>query len=232
MHESPKEPPQPKSHAGRKRSRRDVEAPGEAEGRSGLVSHVTPESAGWTYVGFDLHELKPGQTASANTGDREVCLVFVTGKGKACGRRQGARHARRTQSPFDGRPWSVYVPAGFDWSVTAETELELAVCSAPGLGGGLPARVIAPDDVETGGARQGHQHALRHKHPARGRAGRFAAGRGGDHAGRPYVELSAAQARPGQSACANPIWRRPIIIGSTRRRVLPSSVSTRTTTVA
>ena len=50
-------------------------------------------------------------------------------------------------SPFEGRPWSVYVPEGSDWSVTAETDLELAVCSAPGLGGGLAARVIAPEQL-------------------------------------------------------------------------------------
>ncbi len=50
-------------------------------------------------------------------------------------------------SPFEGKPWSVYVPQGSDWSVTADTELELAVCSAPGLDGGLPVRVIAPDDL-------------------------------------------------------------------------------------
>jgi 5-deoxy-glucuronate isomerase len=25
----------------------------------GRVAHVTPKSAGWTYVGFDLHRLKP-----------------------------------------------------------------------------------------------------------------------------------------------------------------------------
>ncbi len=52
------------------------------QGTSGRVTHVTPESAGWTYVGFDLHRLKPGETVSARTGDRETCLVFVTGKGK------------------------------------------------------------------------------------------------------------------------------------------------------
>ncbi|TIT83522.1 MAG: 5-deoxy-glucuronate isomerase, partial [Mesorhizobium sp.] len=78
---------------------------------------------------------------------REVCLVFVTGKGKASasGKDLGLLGAR--MSPFEGKPWSVYVPQGSDWSVTADTELELAVCSAPGLGGGLPARVISPDDL-------------------------------------------------------------------------------------
>ena len=28
---------------------------------NGRVLHVTPQSAGWTYVGFDLHKLQPGQ---------------------------------------------------------------------------------------------------------------------------------------------------------------------------
>jgi 5-deoxy-glucuronate isomerase len=113
----------------------------------GRVAHVTPKSAGWTYVGFDLHRLKPGENASGKTGDREVCLVFVTGKGAATagGQDLGLLGARMT--PFEGKPWSVYIPEGSDWSVTADTDLELAVCSAPGLGGGLPVRVIAPDDL-------------------------------------------------------------------------------------
>jgi 5-deoxy-glucuronate isomerase len=117
------------------------------KGKTGRVSHVTPESAGWTYVGFDLYRLGPGESVSAETEAREVCLVFVTGKGKATagGKELGLLGGRN--SPFDGKPWSVYVPQDSDWSVTAETELELAVCSAPGLGGGLPVRVIEPDDL-------------------------------------------------------------------------------------
>ena len=117
------------------------------QGRSGRVSHVTPETAGWTYVGFDLHRLQAGQTASGETGGNEVCLVFVTGKGKvkAAGEDLGVLGER--MSPFEGKPWSVYVPDGSNWSVTAETDIELAVCSAPGLGGGLPVRVIAPDSL-------------------------------------------------------------------------------------
>lgn len=113
----------------------------------GLVSRVTPESAGWTYVGFELHKMKPGDTVSAPTGAREVCLVFVSGKGiiSAGGQDFGALGGR--SSPFEDKPWSVYVPQGSDWQVRAETDVELAVCSAPGLGGGLPARVIAPDSL-------------------------------------------------------------------------------------
>ena len=44
------------------------------------VIRVTPESAGWEYVGFDLYKLDAGETARGETGDREVCLVFISGK--------------------------------------------------------------------------------------------------------------------------------------------------------
>jgi 5-deoxy-glucuronate isomerase len=114
---------------------------------TGRVSHITPASAGWTYVGFALHRLKPGETVSAATGDREVCLVFVTGKGRAKAGTEDFGLIGERMSPFEGKPWSIYVPQGSDWSVTAETDLELAVCSAPGLGGGLRARVIAPEQL-------------------------------------------------------------------------------------
>lgn len=110
----------------------------------GHVANVTPETAGWTYVGFDLHRLKSGETAAGQPGGREICLVFVTGKGMASAGGKALGQLGERMSPFEGKPWSVYVPEGSDWSVTATTDLELAVCSAPGLGGGLPVRVIEP----------------------------------------------------------------------------------------
>ena len=109
--------------------------------------HVTPESAGWTYVGFDHYRLAPGETAEAETGDREVCLVSIGGGGRAeaDGRDVGQFGGRA--SPFAGKPHGLYVPAGGTWRVKAETPLEFAVCSAPGEPGSRPARVIAPDDL-------------------------------------------------------------------------------------
>ena len=117
------------------------------KGDHGRVVDVTPQSAGWAYVGFELHRLQSGETVSAETGNREICLVFVSGKGtvEADGRNLGLLGER--MSPFEGKPWSVYVPQGLRWHVRAETEGELAVCSAPGLGGGLPVRVIGHDEL-------------------------------------------------------------------------------------
>jgi 5-deoxy-glucuronate isomerase len=108
---------------------------------------VTPVSAGWAYVGFELYELKAGETASGVNHDREVCLVIVAGKARVISGALDTGVIGERLSPFEGKPWSVYLPAGSDWSATAETELTLAVCSAPDARRALPARVIAPADL-------------------------------------------------------------------------------------
>src|SRR3954466_11955507 len=46
----------------------------------GLVHRVTPADAGWTYVGFELYRLKPGQRVEQDTGGNEACLVIVGGR--------------------------------------------------------------------------------------------------------------------------------------------------------
>jgi 5-deoxy-glucuronate isomerase len=116
------------------------------EGEKGRVIHVTPASAGWTYVGFDLWKLLPGEKAEGHSRDRETCLVFVAGKGSVIAGEEDFGEIGERASPFEGRPWSVYVPAGMRWLVTATTPVELGACSAPAKGR-LGARVIAPHSL-------------------------------------------------------------------------------------
>ena len=77
----------------------------------GLVHRVTPASAGWGHVGFELYRLKPGQRIEAETGEREACLVLVGGKARirADGHDFGVVGER--MGPFEGKkPAAVYVP--------------------------------------------------------------------------------------------------------------------------
>jgi 5-deoxy-glucuronate isomerase len=110
------------------------------------VHRITPESAGWRYVGFEVFDLAPGRPFERTVAGRELCLVLLSGRAGVvvAGEDFGTVGQRRT--PFEGKPFAVYVPAGAMVTVTAETGCELAVCSAPGTGR-LAARVIRPEDV-------------------------------------------------------------------------------------
>jgi 5-deoxy-glucuronate isomerase len=117
-------------------------------GTSGKVHDITPEHAGWRYVGFGLYRLAAGEAASEPTGETEVILVLVEGKAEisAGGRSFGELGVR--MSPFERiPPHCVYVPPHTEWAVTTTTACTLAVCTAPGKAG-RQAQVIGPDGIE------------------------------------------------------------------------------------
>lgn len=127
---------------------------------SGKVHAITPESAGWSYVGFDLHRLAPGDAVADATGDRETILVLVEGRAEvsAAGEMFGDMGDR--MSVFDKTPpHCVYVPGDADWTATATTHCTLAVCTAPARGA-YPVRRLGPDGIETTPRGQGAN--LRH----------------------------------------------------------------------
>ncbi|HCW98532.1 MAG TPA: 5-deoxy-glucuronate isomerase, partial [Pantoea sp.] len=114
---------------------------------SGRIQHVTPESAGWRYVGFDAYLLKKGDTLRLSSGDKELCLVLVAGLASVKTRHADFPGIGKRMSPFERvPPYSVYVPHNDEVEIVADSDLELAVCNAPSQGN-LPARLIAPADV-------------------------------------------------------------------------------------
>lgn len=116
-------------------------------GTRGKVHEITPQSAGWRYVGFSLYRLRAGDTASEVTGDREVILVMVEGKVSLTGAGKDWGLLGERMSVFEKTPpHCLYLPNGTDWHATAQTDCVIAVCSAPGKGG-HEARRIGPDGI-------------------------------------------------------------------------------------
>jgi 5-deoxy-glucuronate isomerase len=113
---------------------------------SGSVVKVTPESAGWGYVGFEVLRLVAGESVERTTGTEEVCLVPISG---ACSVATGSDEWEigGREDPFDGPPHALYLPPGTDYRVEAAGDLELAVCSAPAEEGVEPFEV-RPEEIE------------------------------------------------------------------------------------
>lgn len=113
----------------------------------GKIFNVTPQSAGWTYVGFGLYRLVPGDTVAEETGGNEVILVMVEGKAAfhAADKNWGVLGDR--MNVFERTPpHSLYVSPGQRWQAAAETECIIAVCSAPGHGM-HETRRLGPDGI-------------------------------------------------------------------------------------
>lgn len=124
----------------------------------GQIQSVTPESANWTYVGFSAYELQSGQAVKMAGDINEVCVVIVSGKATVTAGGETFANLGNRMTPFDKangqyiKPYSVYIPGATDFTITGDTDCEIAVCKAPdtalrGDGHRLICRVIAPEQV-------------------------------------------------------------------------------------
>ena len=105
----------------------------------GRVINITPSSAGWRYVGFEIRRLPKGQSATFKFTGREACVLIL----------EGTANVRVGDARFEGvggrasvfdeaAPGAVYAPAFQAITLTAVTDIEAAICTAPGSGAGAP----------------------------------------------------------------------------------------------
>jgi 5-deoxy-glucuronate isomerase len=112
---------------------------------------VTPESAGWTYVGFDVVRLESGERHVRDSGDRELCLVVVEGSATIRSKHGEWHDLGGRADPFSGPPDAAYLPPGTGFEL--EGSGEVALCSAP-AGAGAEPRVLPGTEIEV--ERRGH----------------------------------------------------------------------------
>lgn len=98
---------------------------------------------------FQTLRLAKGESHAAESADREILAVVLGGVaditvGSASFEKVGGR-----PNVFSGKPHSVYIPAGQKYTITAQTNLEVAMPSAPS-DLATDAYVIRPDQVASG----------------------------------------------------------------------------------
>jgi 5-deoxy-glucuronate isomerase len=116
--------------------------------RDGCVMRVTPEGAGWRYVGFEVYRIAAGARLRRELAGHEACVVVLGG---SCDIRSEAgdwKGVGARATPFEGPPAGAYLPPGAAFEITASRDaaVEIAVGLAP-AGRGGPARLIGPGDA-------------------------------------------------------------------------------------
>lgn len=113
----------------------------------GFSEIVKPGDAGLQRIGFGLLHLKAEEVYSAAAEANETALILLSGTGRIRGKKFAYEEMSRPNGVFAGKAASVYLPAGNDYTVEAETDVEIAVCQAPSDREGPP-RLIVPEEVK------------------------------------------------------------------------------------
>jgi 5-deoxy-glucuronate isomerase len=107
------------------------------------------------YVGFVAYRLSLGETLPVAAGNKELCVVLLSGrinfKGEAPGQGSFAwDNLGDRQSVFEDKsPYAAYLPPGSQAQVTALSDVQVAVCAAPGSAQNqYGPRLIRPDSMK------------------------------------------------------------------------------------
>lgn len=114
-------------------------------GTSGSLVSVTPDSAGWRFLGFEASALEARGRREVDTGDREVAFVPLSGDVTFHVAGDELRVTRR--NVFEELPHILYAPPGTSLVVEAHAPSEVAWGSAPAEGR-LPMRLFRPDEMK------------------------------------------------------------------------------------
>ena len=132
------------------------------------VLAVLPEGMKWGHLGFVVHRLSAGEELTLSTDGRETAVVPMSGRASIDAGDESYELSRR--GVFEDAGSLLYAPPGTPLRVTAVTDLDFAVGTAPAKGD-YPLRLIRPEEVQVeirggGSAVRQVNHLLAHPLPA------------------------------------------------------------------
>ena len=117
-----------------------------APAEAGELLHLPRTEAKWEWMSFFVRRLQPGDVYRSRTEHEEAAFVLLGGICRADWGR-GAQTIGKRKDVFDGLPFTVYLPAGYEVTFTAETPCEIAECRVPSDARLEPALITSKDVV-------------------------------------------------------------------------------------
>jgi 5-deoxy-glucuronate isomerase len=131
---------------------------------------VAPDSTGFEYLSFSVRRLSRGEEFAGETGASELGLVILGGRCSVESAAGAWKQIGSRAHVFDGMPTALYLPVGTGFTVSAETDCEIALCFSRAEEK-YPARLVTPGEVEVevrggGNATRQINHILKPEFPA------------------------------------------------------------------
>lgn len=135
----------------------------------GTALAITPESAGWVYVGLVIQDLAAGETWSHDSPSDELCIVPLRGEAEITSG-DDTWTVSRPGTMFDGKPTALYLPVGASFTATSTNGAQLAVTTSRAENV-FPPKLIEPDDIDVeirgaGNAARQISHIIKPDFPA------------------------------------------------------------------
>jgi 5-deoxy-glucuronate isomerase len=105
------------------------------------------DTGGFQFLSFVYGKLSAGETVQEDTGGRELGLVLLGGRCSVSSSRGEWKNIGRRTNVFSGMPYALYLPVSTRFSVTAETDCDLAFCYCRAEEPHDP-KLITPGDIE------------------------------------------------------------------------------------
>lgn len=97
----------------------------------GYILSITPETAGWELISFQVRKLAAGASWSFETGENELALVNLSGRYTVVSDKGTWSGIGGRTSPFEGAAHALYLPRRTAFTVTVEEAGEFAVTWCP-----------------------------------------------------------------------------------------------------
>jgi 5-deoxy-glucuronate isomerase len=144
--------------------------PVSSETVSGETLLVTPESTGYQYLTLSIRKLLRGEKFHSEMAATELGMVVLGGRCSVESTSGSWSDIGSRAHVFDGLPTAVYLPIKTEFTISADTDCELALCFSRAEET-FPGRLVTPNDIEVevrGGENATRQinHILKPEFPA------------------------------------------------------------------
>jgi len=121
--------------------------PKRANGAPSEILRLAGNKPGFDHLSFAVQSLKQGAIFQGRTDQNELCIAILSGTCSVESSAGSWQRIGKRPNVFAGIAYALYLPIGTEYSISADTDCEMALCFSRAEES-YPAQLITPEQVE------------------------------------------------------------------------------------